>query len=469
MARGRGGDGVGGHPRRARRRPARRRHRGRRRRERAARGQLSRVAAPGRGRRRSARGAVRGVPGSWLWGVIVGEQRRRARGRAPTLDPNRARRAGDPRRPVRPRPARAAAIGHIRAYATAVRDSRTGGGGPAHRGLVGLRPRGQRPERRLAFDGVLTLDTLLGRRWTGLGESARFGQHHRLWTASWCAVIDPAARTSRTAYGVTVLEGQRREQARRTRSRRSRPATSPGRRPLQRLLLVTFTRIATSELSNRVARAARRGRGRVEASPHRHGPNPRRDRSCSCSRPARQPSTPARPPRRALAKTSTQRRSRRPTASCRGTSSAGLASPRRRGRPIVVEDRTTCSVEVVDTLYVRRFHARDTPALRARRDAHARCITTRRRIEPRTRRAPGRGGPARLRGPGRLRPPQQRADIPQYDDLLVRLGAAVQPDGAHRHANCGAAAGSLFVDEFQNGPDPVEVIARVAYGDGRWC
>jgi exodeoxyribonuclease V beta subunit len=129
------------------------------------------------------------------------------------------------------------------------------------------------------------------------------------------------------------------------------------RPPLEQLLVITFTRMATGELRERVRerlasaerglagrwRGTRRTRTTTSCAARRRAGRARCDR--------RQPGCGPRSP------TSTPPRSPRPTGSA-STSSAASASPATSsGTSTFLEDARDLVEEVVDDLYVRRFHA----------------------------------------------------------------------------------------------------------------
>ena len=151
---------------------------------------------------------------------------------------------------------------------------------------------------------------------------------------------------------------------------------------------------------------------------------------------------------------------------------------RRRARRRVRRGRRATSLEeVVDDLYVRRFHAAATPAVRPRRgadDRRDRRSTTRPRRSSRAD-APDRRSPA-MRAPARARPcaselerRKRRLAVMTYDDLLTRLRRrrSRATNGAAAAARLRARYGVVLVDEFQD-TDPVQWdIMRRAFGDGR--
>ena len=131
--------------------------------------------------------------------------------------------------------------------------------------------------------------------------------------------------------------------------------------PLDQLLLVTFTRMATGELRERVRErlvCAERGLARALAGA---AADRRRDRRACSPRGRARRSSAAAGASAARSPASTARRSRPRTASARRCSAslgvAGDVEP----DAVFVEDVGDLLADVVDDLYVRRFHGRDTP------------------------------------------------------------------------------------------------------------
>ena len=154
--------------------------------------------------------------------------------------------------------------------------------------------------------------------------------------------------------------------------------------PLERLLLVTFTRMATGELRERVRErlvSAERGLGPALAGAP---PRERRGRARCSPTGRRRGRARAASGSRARSPTSTPRRSPPPTASARRCSAAsGIAGDLEPDVDVRRGPRATCVDEVVDDLYVRRFHRGDAPAVRPRarrgRSPAPRSTTRRRR------------------------------------------------------------------------------------------
>jgi exodeoxyribonuclease V beta subunit len=136
-----------------------------------------------------------------------------------------------------------------------------------------------------------------------------------------------------------------------------------------------------------------------------------------------------------------------------------------------VEDVGDLVEEVVDDLYVRRFHRGDTAAFtreEARRIVRIAVENPGAPIEPEG--ADGVPGMrARLADAARkeLERRKQRAGIMTYDDLLTRLHAALEgPGGAAVAARLQARYPVALVDEFQD-TDPIQWdIMRRAFGAG---
>jgi exodeoxyribonuclease V beta subunit len=139
----------------------------------------------------------------------------------------------------------------------------------------------------------------------------------------------------------------------------------------------------------------------------------------------------------------------------------------------VVEDISDVLAEVVDDLYVRRFHRHGQPQFpRAEALAIARIAVE----NPAAPIEPQEAGPetvaamrVRLAEAARkeLERRKRRLGILTYDDLLTRLeGALSGPAGAANAARLRARYRVVLVDEFQD-TDPVQwSIMRAAFGDG---
>jgi exodeoxyribonuclease V beta subunit len=133
-----------------------------------------------------------------------------------------------------------------------------------------------------------------------------------------------------------------------------------------------------------------------------------------------------------------------------------------------VEDLSDLVSDVVDDLYVRRFRTADRPPLtRAQAGAIARIAIA----NPAARVAPAAGEvPAmRVRLAAAVRAEvearKRRAAVMTYDDLLTRLDAALEQDEGHTAARLRTRYEVVLVDEFQD-TDPVQWdIMRRAFGE----
>ena len=140
---------------------------------------------------------------------------------------------------------------------------------------------------------------------------------------------------------------------------------------------------------------------------------------------------------------------------------------------VFAEDLTDLLEEVVDDLYVRRFHARDTPDFtraQAMRIALMAVNNPAARIEPES--APDESVAAmrvRLARAVRaeLEARKRATGVMTYDDLLTRLHDALRGPGGEAVAKrLRARFAVVLVDEFQD-TDPVQwEIMRRAFGDG---
>ena len=231
------------------------------------------------------------------------------------------------------------------------------------------------PEHQLVLGGVVTFDELLAARprpdeaWDGrrgdplrslrpspVGRPARPRGDQRPVSTPTTPRSPPFDVCGPLPTGVTVLEASAGTGKTYTIAALAARYVAEGI-PLDQLLLVTFTRMATGELRERV-------RDRLvsaeQALSRRAGvPVRRRGRRAARSGRARRGRAAARAPHAGRRRTSTPRRSRRRTASARRCSAGlGVAGDverdvdLRRGPRDLVE-------EVVDDLYVRRFHRRD--------------------------------------------------------------------------------------------------------------
>ena len=243
--------------------------------------------------------------------------------------------------------------------------------------------------------------------------------------------------------------------------------------PLQQLLLVTFTRIATGELSDRVRERLVAVEAGLEA--FLAGADPGRDEVVQLlaqgprerGRAAPRATSPARWP------TSTRRRSPPSTPSARRRSaSLGVAGDVERDMT-VVEEIDDLLVEVVDDLYVRRFHWDEKPRItRPQALQIARVAMEHPDGGAGAADAPQDTDPAmryRLACAVRaeLEARKRRAGILTYDDLLIRLEAALSgPEGAEVARKLQARYRVVLVDEFQD-TDPVQWAIMRARVRGR--
>ncbi|HEU5449094.1 MAG TPA: UvrD-helicase domain-containing protein, partial [Acidimicrobiia bacterium] len=243
--------------------------------------------------------------------------------------------------------------------------------------------------------------------------------------------------------------------------------------PLHELLVVTFTRMATGELRDRVRErlvSAEQGLLRVLAGE----PVPADDDVlCLLAR-----GTPA----------EVEERRRRLAAALADYDAAtittthgfcqdvlgglGFAGDVERGI-LVLEDQRDLLSEVVDDLYVRKFHAADRPGTLTRADAlrvaEAAVNNPVAPIEPK---AAPRTTPAGMHRSlaGSVRQEMERrkrqAGVLTYDDLLIRLKEAIEDpvNGARVQARLRDRYRVVLVDEFQD-TDPVQWdILRLGFG-----
>jgi exodeoxyribonuclease V beta subunit len=235
--------------------------------------------------------------------------------------------------------------------------------------------------------------------------------------------------------------------------------------PLERLLLVTFTRMATGELRERVRErlvGVEQGLGRAlaNASPTDEvvrllaaapvaDVELRRDRL-----------------RRALADFDAATIATT-HGFCQevlgGLGIAGDLEP----DTTFVEDIGDLVEEVVDDLYVRRFHGRDSPPFRRAQAAQIAWVAVDNPSEPivpATGEVPEMRRRLALAVRAELERRKRRMAVMTYDDLLTRLDDALSADEASV-ARLRARYGVVLVDEFQD-TDPVQWnIVRRAFGE----
>ena len=244
--------------------------------------------------------------------------------------------------------------------------------------------------------------------------------------------------------------------------------------PLEQLLLVTFTRMATGELRERVRErlvSVEAGLAAALAGVRRARTATRWSR-CSPTR-GRARSRPGARGSRARSRTSTRPRSPPRTASARRCSPGSGCSGDMEAGAAVVEDISDLLAEVVDDLYVRRFHRHGQPQFpRAEALSIARIAIENpaARIEPRAA-GPDTIAAMRVRLAERAREElerrKRRLGILTYDDLLTRLeGALTGSSGPANARRLRSRYRVVLVDEFQD-TDPVQwAIMREAFGDG---
>ena len=465
---------VGRRARRAARRPPARGHRAGRRRRRAARRRLraARPAAPDRHLDAAAR-ADRRLPGRALRGGDGRPRARRRRGVRKDPGARRGRRArapARPRRPVRPRHARAAAaglqdVGRVRRgrsrrgprrLGVDPRDRPRGQGGRAP--ARARRRRGaQRPDARARARRrdrpVLGRDRDAPLRPLGapaLGSAAAGGA-----AMSGFDVCGPLPT------GVTVLEASAGTGKTYTIAALAARYVADGK-PLEKLLLVTFTRMATGELRERV-----------------------RERLVSAERVLSGAALPRDEVERLLLAADVERRRANLAKALADFDAATIATTHGFCQEVLgglgvagdaareadlVEDVSDLVAEVVDDLYVRRFHREDGPPAFTRGEAAR--IATIAVANPDAPIAAAAGGTpamrARLADAVRteLALRKQRAGVMTYDDLLTRLDKILDgPGGSEVIRRLRARFEVVLVDEFQD-TDPVQWnIVRRAFGD----
>jgi len=238
--------------------------------------------------------------------------------------------------------------------------------------------------------------------------------------------------------------------------------------PLERLLLVTFTRMATSELRERVRErlvGVERGLRRAAFAPLEPGGDP----IVALLADGTPEQLQARRERLARAVADFDAATIATTHGfCQealgGLGVAGDLEP----DVAVVEDVDDLVAAVVDDLYVRRFHRGTTPAFA--RDEAARIVRAA-VANPAAPIAAGDDGelPAMRRrlalaARGELERRKRRAALMTYDDLLTRLDAALADERVARRLR--ARYDVVLVDEFQD-TDPIQWrIVRRAFGGG---
>jgi exodeoxyribonuclease V beta subunit len=133
-----------------------------------------------------------------------------------------------------------------------------------------------------------------------------------------------------------------------------------------------------------------------------------------------------------------------------------------------VEDLSDLVSDVVDDLYVRRFRTGDSPPLtRAQAGAIAdiAIANTAARIAPAVGDVPQMRVRLAAAVRGEVEARKQRMAVMTYDDLLTRLDGALEGDDGHTAARLRARYEVVLVDEFQD-TDPVQWdIMRRAFGE----
>jgi exodeoxyribonuclease V beta subunit len=236
--------------------------------------------------------------------------------------------------------------------------------------------------------------------------------------------------------------------------------------PLERLLLVTFTRMATGELRERV-----------------------RDRLVSAERGLDRPTGDGDPLVRLLADAppdAVRRRRDRLRRALADFDAATIATTHGFCQEVLgglgivadvdpdatlVEDIDELLQEVVDDLYVRRFHRGDPPQFgrgQAAQIARAAVQNPATPIVPARGDVPGMRRNLALAVRDELERRKRRVGVITYDDLLLRLDEVLSGAGGEAAvARLRERYGIVLVDEFQD-TDPTQwSIVRRAFGDGR--
>jgi exodeoxyribonuclease V beta subunit len=240
--------------------------------------------------------------------------------------------------------------------------------------------------------------------------------------------------------------------------------------PLEELLLVTFTRMATGELRERVRERLVAVEAGLEAGAEYAG----RDEIVRLLGSAAPEEVALRRARLARALADFDAATIATTHGFCQEVLGGLGIAGDSGREVTfVEDLGDLLQEVVDDLYVRRFHREGAPAFdRAQALAIARAAVANPAAPVEPRRAREDSVPAMRRRLAlavreELEARKRRAGVMTYDDLLTRLDEALSgAGGAQVAARLQARYRVVLVDEFQD-TDPVQWdIMRRAFGSG---
>ncbi len=239
--------------------------------------------------------------------------------------------------------------------------------------------------------------------------------------------------------------------------------------PLEELLLVTFTRMATGELRERVRErlvSVEHGLTRALA-----GVPPRQDRVVALLADGGRGAVAARRDRlrRALAEFDAATIATTHGFCQEVLGSLGIAGDLERDVEFV-EDLGDVVAEVVADLYVRRFHRGEAPAFRlaeARQIARVAVANPAAPIAPAAGRLPAMRRRLAVRVREELEGRKRGLAVMTYDDLLTRLDAALSgADGGAAAARLASRYRVVLVDEFQD-TDPVQWdIVRRAFGGG---